>query len=634
MARGGFWGKILHADLTAQKSWTETVPRETSETLVGGRAMIAYLLLKHCSPGCDPLSAENILVFALGPLQGTTILGNGRHAVGGKSPLTGYIGASEAGGYFGTELKKCGVDALVVHGRADQPTYLSIRDDTVEFRSADGLWGQDTLRVEQEIKKELGEPKTRIAQCGIAGENLVRFASVMHDVNRAAGRNGLGAVMGSKRLKAVAVRGTRTVPVADTETVKQLTQFMAQNYRQMMGWVLDNGTSGAVLGMHTGGQLPTKNFSRSTFDDAAKIDGTVMARTIRQKRDTCFNCPARCKQVVGYTKGQELPPDSPFPDPEAVDFEIDPAYGGPEYESLGALGSNLMVASLLHVAKANELCARFGLDTISMGMTLAFAMECVEQKVLTDPEAIAALPEWGDGAKLLQAIELTATRKGFGDQLAEGSKRLAQTLGEGAQDLLVEVKGQEMAFHEPRAKFGHGLGVAVAPVGADHMMGMHDGGYTTTEGVAALRQFYPAEPRPTDVLDDEKTRIFYHSAALRHVFDCALLCMFYPYDWDQVSQALTAVTGTVYTNAGLLKVGERAQQLCRLFNNREGLTREQDRLPKRIMTAFTEGPLKGRQIKQSDLDNAISTWYRLMGWSAEGVPQKERLEELGLAELL
>lgn len=634
MAKGGFWGKILHVNLNDNQIWTEELPNKVYETIVGGRGLIAYMLLKHTPPKIDPLGDKNLLIFSCGPFQGTSFLGSGRHAVGGKSPLTNCIGSSEAGGYWGNEFKKCGWDALVVHGKASDPKYISIEDDRVEIREADYLWGKNTLEVEDLIKETLGDEKVRIAQCGIAGENLVRFASVMHDINRAAGRNGLGAVMGSKRLKAVVVKGSRKPPIADKESVMEIVRWMGKNHKAMTGWLADAGTAGSVVPQnHTGG-LPTKNFAEPQFDKAENIDGLLMKKTIVEASHTCNSCPIKCKQVVSYKPGETFDNQPLMADQTPQEFSVDASYGGPEYETLGAFGSGCKVGNLLHVAKANELCAKYGIDTISMGMTLSFAMECVEKNILKKTEALDLLPEWGDGEKLIQAIEATAFRNGYGDQLAEGSKRLAALIGGGAEDALVEVRGQEMAFHEPRAKFGHGLGVAVCPVGADHMINMHDDGYIEEAGVSALQQFDSVKPLPVDDLSEEKVKIFYYEVNKQHFYDCAVLCMFYPYNYEQLAQALSGVTGNEYTSLDIVKIGERTQLLCMIYNQREGISAAANRLPKRVMEAFSSGPLKGNEIEDSALKEAIQHWYRMMGCSVDSTPQKERLDELSLSALL
>jgi aldehyde:ferredoxin oxidoreductase len=640
MSIGGAWGKILHVDLSDGRTWVEETPDTLHLLLVGGRALIAYLLLRDLPVGADPLGPDNLLIFAPGIFQGTNFPGAGRHAVGARSPLTGGLASSEAGGWWGHEFKRAGYDALVVRGRAAEPVYLSIRDSALVIRPATHLWGRDTADVDALLKQELRDDKVRVAQCGVAGENGTLFSAVMHDINRAAGRNGLGAVMASKNLKAVAVRGTQSLPVADRKRVLPVSKWLGENYKELCGWAVSMGTPGSVAYLNRVGGLPTRNFQDPSFADAERVSGELMQRTILKERDTCQACPIHCKQVVGFRRDEE---EAHLPEwralglaapAESVDV-IEPAYGGPEYETLAAFGSNCGVNDLVAVAKANELCARWGLDTISTGMTIAFVMECVERGLLTAERTGGFLPRFGDADGMLAAVDMIAHGRGFGAQMALGSRRLAERIGGTASEFTVEVKGQELALHEPRLKHGLGLGYAVSPVGADHMANLHDTNYTTPgrdlERVSAV---HAARPLPANDLSAEKVALFYREVNWQHFQDCAVTCMFYPYDYAQLAEALSGVTGCEYGPVDILAVGERAQQLGRLFNLREGLTEADDRLPKRVMTAFEHGALQGIGISNETLHRARQEWYALMGWSADGTPARERLAALGLADLL
>lgn len=634
MSVGATWGKILHVDLTERKTWVETPPDELYLKLVGGRGLEAYLLLRDLPVGADPLGPENLLIFAPGIFQGTNLPGAGRHSVGAKSPLTGAIGSSEAGGWWGHEFKRAGWDALVVHGRADAPVYLWINDDQVEIRPADHLWGRDVADVESAIRAELNEPRLRVAQCGIAGENLVLMANVINDNNRAAGRNGLGAVMGSKKLKAVAVRGTKNVPVADRKRLTELSKWLGENYKTLAAWAHEKGTPGGLTGLNRVSALPTRNFQDPEFPDAESIGWETLHTSILIGRDTCQACPIECKQVVSYD-GEDFP-DSPAFKTQVKDLvKIDKVYGGPEYETLGSYGSTCGVNDIVAVSKANEWSARWGLDPISTGMTIAFVMECVEHGLLTAEMTGGFLPRWGNARDMLEAVDMIAHRRGFGDKMAMGSKRLAQWIGKGAEEHLVEVKGQELPMHEPRYKAALGIGYAVAPVGADHMMNIHDSGYATPgRSLDRVNTVYKVGPMPSTELSTEKMTLFYYEVNWQHFQDCAICCMFYPYDYIQLAEALSAMTGHEYRPLDILAVGERAQQLCRLFNLREGFTEKDDRLPKRVMQAFKTGPLAGVEITEEAFYRSRQTWYGLMGWTPEGVPTQERLAQLGLTELL
>ena len=635
MPVGGTWGKFLHVDLTSGQQWVEQPSDELYLKLVGGRALVAYLLLRDLPAGTDPLGPDNPLIFAPGILQGSNLPGSGRHGVGAKSPLTGAIASAEVGGWWGHEFKRTGFDALIVHGRSDRPVYLWIRDGQAEIRPAAQLWGRDTADVEWAIQEELADKRIRVAQCGVAGENQVLFASIMHDINRAAGRGGLGAVMGSKQLKAVAVRGTMNPPVAVRKRVGAVSKWLGDNYETLAAWAVKIGTVQGVRNWGRVGALPTLNFREPMFEQRDSITGQLMHETILAKRDTCQVCPINCKQVTEYDGEKEFP-DSPY---LRSDFfhkiKVDKTYGGPEYETLAGFGSVCGIDDLLAIAKANEGCSRWGMDTISLSMTIAFVMECVEKGLLTAEQTGGFLPRWGDAHAMLEAVERVAHCRGFGSQMALGSKRLAQQIGHGAEAFTVEVKGQELPMHEPRLKQALGVGYATAPVGADHMMNMHDTSYTRPnadlERVAEVQAF---EPLALNDLGPQKMQLFYHEVNWRHALDCAVICHFYPYRYSHVAEALSGVTGHEYTARGVLAVGERAQTLSRLFNLREGFTAEDDRLPKRVMQAFEEGPLAGVEITPEAFHAAKTYWYGLMGWTEEGVPTPERLEELGVTGLL
>lgn len=640
MSIGGVWGKILHVDLNDGRTWVEQFPEELYLRLVGGRALVAYMLLRDMPPGADPLGPDNVLIFAPGILQGSNLPGAGRHAVGAKSPLTGGLGSSEAGGWWGHEFKRTGFDALVVHGRAAAPTYLYIRNGEVALKPAEHLWGRDTAEVEVTLRKELADDKIRVAQAGVAGENLVLFSSIMHDVNRAAGRNGMGAVMGSKLLKAVVVRGTQALPVANRSRVLPVSKWLGENYRDLAGWAVVVGTPGSVSYLNRIGGLPTRNFQDPSFAGADHTGGKTMQSTILKERDTCQACPIRCKQVVEYTRESAAEHadewraaglEEPTP---AVDI-IEPAYGGPEYETLAGFGSNCGVSDLVAVAKANELCARWGLDTISTSATIAFVMECVERGLLTAERTGGFLPRFGEAEGLVRAVDMIAHRSGFGAEMALGSRRLAECIGQGANELTAEVKGQELALHEPRLKHGCGLGYMVSPIGADHMVNISDTSYTAPGGdLKRVNAVYEVGPLPANDLGPEKVHLFYHEVNWMHFLDCAITCMFYPYDYTQMAEVLSGVTGHEYTVHDILAVGERAQQLARLFNLREGLTQADDRLPKKVMVAFNEGPIAGIGIAEDTLNHARQMWYGLMGWTPEGVPTAERLAALNLQDLV
>ena len=624
---GGTHGKILHVNLTTGETRIEQPPDDFYRLLVGGRAVAAFFLLRDLRPHTGALSPDNLLIFAPGIMQGTNLPGAGRHGVGGKSPLTGAIGSSEAGGWWGHEFKRAGFDALVIRGRAESPVYLWIKNGQVEIRPAGHLWGQLTHPVEVAIRSELGDERVRVAQIGPAGENQVLYASVMHDVNRAAGRNGLGAVMGSKNLKAVAVRGTTNVPVATRPRMTEVAKWLSDNYQTLASWATapGRGTQDSLAWWGHHGALPTGNFSVPMWEERLNLTGERNYEMFFKDRDTCQACPITCKQVFEHES------EDPYQ-------KLNPAYGGPEYEAMAALGATCKVSDNLAVSKANELCNANGMDAISCGASIGFVMECFERGLLTSRDTGGLEFRWGDAGVLLEAVELIARREGFGAVMAEGVARMSQRFGPATAEFNITVKGQELPMHEPRLKKALGVGYAVAPVGADHMMNMHDTDIAYDgEGLKRVNSVLekPIGPQKPGDLGEDKMRAFHAEVNWMHFQDCAVNCHFYPYRYEHMATALSGVTGVEYSRHDILAVGARAQTLARLFNLREGFTAEDDRLPKRVMKAFESGPLAGIEISAESFNWAKRRYYELMKWNPDtGVPTAECLSNLGIDRLL
>ena len=513
---GGIYGKILHVDLTSGESYIEEPGDELFKLLVGGRAMVAYLLLRDLPPQTDPLSPENLLIFAPGIMQGTNLPGSGRHGVGGKSPLTGAIASSEAGGWWGHEFKRAGYDVLVIHGRAKTPVYLWIHNGEVEVREASHLWGQQTFPVQEAIHEELGDHKIRVAQIGPAGENLVKYAAVMHDVNRAAGRNGLGALMGSKNLKAVAVRGTLRLPITERKPVTEVAKWLGSNYKTLSAWATSpgRGTQDSLMNWSYKGGLPVQNFGVAVFENPDLLSGERNYEMFLKERDTCQACPIDCKQVF------ENEDQNPY-------RKLNPEYGGPEYEAMSALGSNCGVEDNLAVAKANELCNANGLDAISTGASIAFVMECFANGLLTQGDTDGLVFTWGDGDLVVRAVEMIANRQGFGDVLAEGVARMSAHFGPETEPFNITVKKQELPMHEPRLKHVLGVGYAISPIGADHMANVHDTAYVSEgEGLRRVNSVLDKKigPISNKVLNEDKMQLFLAELNWMHFQDCALNC--------------------------------------------------------------------------------------------------------------
>ncbi len=636
----GYTGKILRVDLTNRKTEIETQDDAFYRAYMGGRGMVAYYLLKELPRGIDAFDPRNLLIFAAGPLTGAAFSGQGRNGAGAKSPLTDGFGNAEGGGYWGAELKRAGLDGIVVTGRADQPTYLWIHDGACEFRDAAHLWGKTTGETEDAMRAELNDPSARsgairTALIGPAGENRVRFAAIVNDRSHFIGRSGLGAVMGSKNLKGIAVRAPQGKPlmeVANPAGVQALSKWMGANLDKVAG-LHEHGTAGFLRFLSKSGGLPTYNFRLGHFDANEKITGQTMTATILTKRETCYACAVRCKRVVEVKDdpnvGATLSGRPPRP-------YIDPLYGGPEYETMSALGSNGGVDDLIAVAKANELGAAYGFDTISMGATIAFAMECFENELLSPQELDGVELRFGNARAMLEMVHKIARREGFGNVLAEGAARAAKIVGRGAEEYAMHVHGQEVPMHEPRLKAALGVGYAVSPTGADHMHNLHDTGYTKeNEGLKNLRTLEPdLRPLPANDLSADKMRLLIANANWAHVLDSAVMCHFLPYTPQQLSDVLNAATGWEMTPREYHQIGARAATIARALNLREGWRAAEDTLPKRFFQAFESGPLAGQEYSQEKFAAATREYYRQMGWDERGVPTLERLRELGVEEVV
>jgi len=614
--KSAYTGKIFHVDLSGGEMWVDEPDDVFYRTYIGGRGVILYYLLKSMPSGVDPLGPDNLLIFAPGLFSGTQLPGAGRHAVGAKSPLTGALGSGEAGGWFGAELKQAGFDALVIHGKASEPVYLWIHDNTVEIRSAANLWGKSTGDTQEAIRAELGDAKIRTALIGIAGENLVRYAAVLHDVNRAAGRSGIGAVMGSKNLKAIAVRGTMKIALADKALMDLITRWVTKNYKSMMGWAIATGTSGSVQFNHDGGATGVKNYLESSLDGIEQLDGKQLIPQLVVGRDTCNRCPVQCKLVVDYHD-------------QAHEIHIDGAYGGPEYETIGALGPLCQISDPVVVAKAHELCSAYGLDTISTGGTIAFTMEAAEKGLL---KGFDFLPQFGSGASLLESIHRIASRSGIGDWMAEGSARMAERLGPSAADMLAVARGQELPLHDPRLKQTMALGYALSATGADHMHNLNDtfAAFDAGDVCARLREMGLQTPLELWGISEHKLKAFYYETAFKNFLDSAVICHFYPYEYHHMVDALNAAGGWDVSAEEINRIGARIINLSRIFLIREGFTAQDDALSARAYYRLSSGPIAGKSLTEDELKHWLKTYYHMMGWDDQGHPDPSLMESLNI----
>ncbi len=608
----GWMGKILRVDLSRGQCREEPLDPKAAKDYIGGRGLGIWYLNRELDPTVDPLAPGNILIMASGPLTGTGAPTGSRYMVMTKSPLSGALTCSNSGGRFPTELKRTGFDAIIFSGKSDTPVYLWIDNGKAELRAAHHLWGKSTSETTDLLLAET-DAKARVSCIGPAGERKVLFAAIMNDKGRAAGRSGVGAVMGSKNLKAVVVRGQNKIALADPEGFKAhnkevLDRFKAANKGKPLGLTV-HGTAGVVLTTHHLGVLPTKNFQRGTFEGWEKINGEALTKQYLVRNEACYGCPIAC--------GRRTRVEDP-------DFAGEGE--GPEYETIYALGSNCLVDNLAAVVKANYLCNELGLDTISMGATIACAMELVERGYLEESEIGRPL-QWGDGKALVELTRLTGYREGFGDRLAEGSFRLASACGH--PELAMVAKKQEFPGYDPRGCQAMGLAYATSPIGGSHMRG--DPAYFELFGI-------PKPANPLEWKGKAKPTIAYQN--LSAVIDSAGLCIFFAVrnlagdNLDVpptgILEYLNKATGADYSLAELIEAAERIINAERQFLVKAGFSRRDDTLPQRLTREpAPSGPPQGMVCH---LDEMLEEYYRLRGWTQEGIPSAERLRELGLGE--
>jgi len=631
----GYHGKILHVDLTAGKIEVEQPPESLYRQVMGGSALGLHYLLKHTPAHADPLGPENTLVFALSVLTGAPISGQSRMTAVAKSPLTDAVGDSQTGGFWPAELKFAGFDAIVIQGKSPRPVYLWIHDGEAELRDASHLWGKITGEAETLIRQELGDDKIEVLQIGPAGEKLVRYAAIMNMSNRANGRTGMGAVMGSKNLKAVAVRGKMRPSLADAKALNALSKTGAQGVEtSMVANLAKFGTANAMIGQNKRGGQVAYNWDSGFIEGVEQISGEKMYDTVlrgaadgtqdKNGRDTCYACAVRCKRVAEIKDGP---------------YAVDPQYGGPEYETLATFGSYCGITDLAAIARANQLCNEYGMDTISCGATIAWAFNCYEQGIIASAETGGLELTYGNAAAMVSLTEMIGKGEGFGKLLGEGSARAAASIGRGAEDLVVTVKKQEIPAHMPHLKRSLGLIYVVNPFGADHQSSEHDMAYESgfrfyKDRLAVIGL---TEEQPKQSLTDEKVRFAYVTEIAYSLLDTVNMCQFvfgptwHLYGMTELAQAVQAVTGWDVTVEELMTVGERRLNLMRVFNAREGMGREADALPKKFWKALKGGPTDGMALSPDEFEKAKDAYYGFAGWDvATGKPTPQKLAELGL----
>jgi len=617
----GYNGKILIADLGS--SQTEIVEPDAGfyRTYLGGSLIGTYYAFKEIAAGTDPLGPDNVLVFAPSVLTGAPISGASRFTVTAKSPVTGAIGDAQCGGGWGPKLKHAGFDAVVVKGRAAAPVYLWLDQGRAEIRDATHLWGMMTGECEDALHRELEDEKIEIAQIGPAGENMVKFACITGGLSHFAGRTGMGAVMGSKNLKAIAVRGKRAYAFQSEEDVKALAKKgseafrnseLHQNFRKF-------GTAMGMSHFQKLGMIVTRNFQSGEFELTDNITGQKLTETILKKTDTCWSCVVRCKRVVET----------------AQPYVIEARYGGPEYETISMLGSNLGIGDLDLICKLNEICNKTTMDTISAGGMIAFAMECFENGIISEKETNGLKLTFGNGEAALELLNMIARREGIGDVLAGGYPAAISAWGDDCAKYAIQSKNQSFPAHMPRLKPSQALMYAVNPFGADHMSSEHDwlaGADTELGRGLGLTEFGQIE-----ALDGIKVQATMLSQFYYSLMDSLTLCDFCwgpgaLFGFHDIAAFVTAVTGWQVTFWELMRAGERRVNLMKAFNVREGMDRQQDRLPGRVFEPLPEGPAEGNKVDPVLFEEAVTQYYKMMNWNKEnGHPTRGKLCALGLA---
>jgi len=607
----GYMGRILHVDLSTGKSETGPLKEELAKKYIGGIGLGMRLLLDNSKPGTDPLSPENPLVLTTGPLSGTMAptAGNGIAFVS-KSPLTNGVGEAKSHGYFGADLKRAGYDAVIFKGRSEKPVYVWIDDDSIQLMDAKHLWGKSPMETEETVREELGDWYIRVAAIGQAGEKLSRVAAIINDTTRAAGRTGMGTVMGSKNMKAIAVRGTKDIGVAKADEFLEFAKVLhermkgpaAAKYRTL-------GTPLNVLVHNSLGALPTRNFTNATFEGAEKVSGEYLNERFVAKIEGCSSCAMRCEHVA-------VVPEGPY---KGTTARV-------EYEPLWSLGPNCGVDHLDAVIKAMDLCNVYGLDSLSAGNIVGFAMDCYEHGILSKEDTGGLDLSFGNAEAVVEMVKRIGTREGLGDILAEGVKRAAEKIGKGAEKYANHIKGLEMTGYDIRGLKTAAIGYAVSFRGADHN---RHGAYGLDLG-GKVNRFKVEKGRGKMVIDIED---------LYTVIDSLIVCKFsrgtYFDGFKDLARLYTLVTGIEMTPEELRVTGERINNLGRLVNIREGFTRKDDHLPAKVMsTPIPDDTVsKGSYITQEELDFMLDDYYEARGWTREGFPTLEKLKAIGLDDL-
>ncbi len=611
MQSNGYWGRVLRVDLSEGQITEEKVAESVFKQVVGGSGFGAKVIYEELDSDTDPFDPENRVIFAVGPWQAADFWGSGKFSVISKSPLTGTLGDSSGGGNWAPLFKRCGYDALIIQGKASQPVYLWIHDKGAEIKSASRFWGMDTVEVLDKLKEDVAEKRAAIVAIGPAGEKLVRFACVTADGHGYAGRTGIGAVMGSKNLKAVVVYGTKKREVFDAEKISELRKTYREKIKQNAVVMHAHGTPSALSSSAASGNLPIKYWSGDTWDGVDKIGAPRYTKILNVRPMACMNCNIACHRRIAITNP-----------PEYAMKRI-----GPEYETLALLGSACLVDDLKAICKANDLCNRFGMDTISTGSCVAFTMECFERGWLTAEETDGLEVKWGDPKSLVELVRKIGMREGFGDILAEGTLRTARKINKEAEEIVVQVRGLDFPAWDPRAFWGTAVNYATGPIGSSHQRGMvvcYDFGTEAPELEIDERKTvqFNTEGKAHIAVKGQDYAVLMNSLSMCNFFvDAGKLTV------TELKEAFNAITGWNWSVEEFIKVGERIHNLQRMINIRDGKGKEYDILPKKMFQPAKSGPRAG---KFPPIDELLKEYYSIRGWDENGMPRWETLERLGL----
>ena len=619
----GYCGKILRIALNTKTIETVEINEALMRKYMGGKGLIAHYMNQRLEESVKDAVESNDMYFMTGVMSGIPNAGTSRLVIGAFSPLTGGFGISESGGFISTELKKAGWDGIILSGESEKPVYIYVNDDDVEIIDASHLWGKGVGETNELIKKEKDNPLLKLSQIGQAGENQIPYACVINDMKHACGRNGMGAVMGSKNVKAIAVSGKNKIQFDNPGNITDISKWYSGYFKDnpLSNSLYLYGTGATVIPNDKAGILPTRNFRDGSFEGAEKLSGEAMAETILIRRDGCFACPVRCKRVVEVNR---------------EDLNVNPKFGGPEYETIGAMGSLCGIDNLEMVSKAHEICNDLGIDTISTGVSIAFAMECFEKGILNKKDTDGMDLTFGNEQALLDMIYKIANREGLGELLSKGTREASRILGKGSQEFAMNVKGQEMAMHDPRGKVAVGLGYSLSPTGADHMQAAHDTMFTSEGPILdSAKPLGILKPLGATEYGRDKADLYSRLEKWWSFLNMAGVCDFIPaprgsFPIEKLMELLKSATGWDVTPEEAMEIGERGINMARLINYELGVDLSKENLPERLYQPLENGSKKGVSMDREKFKEMKDHYFKIMGWDESGRPMKSTIEKLGL----